>query len=238
LRAIEVSLSATDAARDAVQEILRQGADTGIFFSGAKGRGNPSFELTAQDKGIPPGGVHTAGTLSRMRFAPFLFWAVVVGCAPAAFAAPPGVAASAGHRRAGERSRVPDVRRPVPGDQPLAGRRAGLFLQRRVSPSLRRADVVPADTRPSSHPDPYSDIDAQPGHRPVHRLAGGPRRTPSQRRLRQRFLRFIPIRSGQHVLEVGCGTGVVLRDIRRWSIAASRPRGRPEPVSRRGCAAG
>ncbi len=50
LRAIEVSLSATDAARDAVQEILRQGADTGIFFSGAKGRGNPSFELTAQDK--------------------------------------------------------------------------------------------------------------------------------------------------------------------------------------------
>jgi len=36
LRAIEVSLSATDAARDAVQEILRQGADTGIFFSGAK----------------------------------------------------------------------------------------------------------------------------------------------------------------------------------------------------------
>ncbi len=50
LRAIEVSLSATDAARDAVQEILRRGADTGIFFSGAKGRGNPSFELTAQDK--------------------------------------------------------------------------------------------------------------------------------------------------------------------------------------------
>ena len=50
VRAIEVSLAATDAARDAVQEILRRGADTGIFFSGAKGRGNPSFELTAQDK--------------------------------------------------------------------------------------------------------------------------------------------------------------------------------------------
>ncbi|MBI4246929.1 MAG: hypothetical protein HY614_07040 [Candidatus Rokubacteria bacterium] len=50
LRAIEVSLAATDAARDAVQEILRRGADTGIFFSGAKGRGDPSPGLTAQDR--------------------------------------------------------------------------------------------------------------------------------------------------------------------------------------------
>jgi hypothetical protein len=50
LRAIEVSLSATDAARDAVQEILRRGADTGIFFTGARGRGNPTPEMTAQDR--------------------------------------------------------------------------------------------------------------------------------------------------------------------------------------------
>lgn len=50
LRSIEVSLAATDAARAAVQEILRRGADTGIFFAGTRGRGNPSFELTAQDK--------------------------------------------------------------------------------------------------------------------------------------------------------------------------------------------
>lgn len=50
LRAIEVSLAATDAARDAVQAILRRGADTAIFFSGARARGNPSFELTPQDK--------------------------------------------------------------------------------------------------------------------------------------------------------------------------------------------
>jgi hypothetical protein len=50
LRTIEVSLAATEAARDAVQEILRRGADTGIFFSGARPRGNPSFELTPQDK--------------------------------------------------------------------------------------------------------------------------------------------------------------------------------------------
>ncbi len=50
LHAIEVSLSATEAARDAVQEILKRGADTGIFFSGAKTRGAMSSELTLQDK--------------------------------------------------------------------------------------------------------------------------------------------------------------------------------------------
>ena len=50
LRAIEVSLAATDAARDAVHEILRRGADTGIFFAGAEGRGLTGFTLTAQDK--------------------------------------------------------------------------------------------------------------------------------------------------------------------------------------------
>jgi hypothetical protein len=48
VRAIEVSLAATEAARDAVQEILRRGADTAMFFAGAKGRGDA--ELTPQDK--------------------------------------------------------------------------------------------------------------------------------------------------------------------------------------------
>jgi hypothetical protein len=50
LRAIEVSLSATDAAREAVQEILRRGADTGIFFSRTRARANPSAEMTSQDR--------------------------------------------------------------------------------------------------------------------------------------------------------------------------------------------
>ena len=36
LRAIELSLRATEASRDAVQEILRRGAETGIFFAGTK----------------------------------------------------------------------------------------------------------------------------------------------------------------------------------------------------------
>ena len=50
LQAVEVSLQATEAARDAVQEILRRGADTGIFFSRSRSRGNPSAELTPQDR--------------------------------------------------------------------------------------------------------------------------------------------------------------------------------------------
>ena len=54
LQAIETSLAATEAARDAVQEILKRGADTGIFFAG-KGaggaeRGAVSAKLTPQDK--------------------------------------------------------------------------------------------------------------------------------------------------------------------------------------------
>ncbi len=50
LRAVEASLAATDAAREAVQEILRQGADTAIFFARAPGRGGPSAQLTVQDR--------------------------------------------------------------------------------------------------------------------------------------------------------------------------------------------
>lgn len=50
LQAIEVSLAATDAARDAVHEILKRGADTGIFFSGSRSRGAFSTELTSQDR--------------------------------------------------------------------------------------------------------------------------------------------------------------------------------------------
>jgi hypothetical protein len=51
IRAIEVSLSATEAAREAVGEILRRGADTGIFFGRSRVRGaHPSAEMTAQDR--------------------------------------------------------------------------------------------------------------------------------------------------------------------------------------------
>jgi hypothetical protein len=54
VQAIEASLAATEAARDAVQEILKRGANTGIFFAGRGGRGAErgavSSELTPQDK--------------------------------------------------------------------------------------------------------------------------------------------------------------------------------------------
>ena len=50
VQTIEASLAATEASRDAVQEILKRGADTGIFFAGATSRGAFSAELTSQDK--------------------------------------------------------------------------------------------------------------------------------------------------------------------------------------------
>jgi len=49
VQTIEASLSAADANRDAMQEIRKRGADTGIFFAGVKSRGFSS-ELTGQDK--------------------------------------------------------------------------------------------------------------------------------------------------------------------------------------------
>ncbi len=50
LHAIETSLTATEASREALQEILRRGADTGIFFTGARGRGAVSSDLTREDR--------------------------------------------------------------------------------------------------------------------------------------------------------------------------------------------
>ena len=52
--------------------------------------------------------------------------------------------------------------------------------------------------------------------------------TRTQQRLRRRFLRFVPIRAGDGVLEVGCGTGVVIRDLaalvgRRGSVVGVDP---------------
>src|SRR5262252_1890466 len=62
-------------------------------------------------------------------------------------------------------------------------------------------------------PDPWRDADAEAN---VEEMAAGLEargRTPTQARLRRRFLRFVPVRSGDRVLEVGCGTGVVVRDL-------------------------
>jgi len=51
VRAVEVSLQATEAARDAVAEILKRGAETGIFFARGRGAAPPTgFELNEQDR--------------------------------------------------------------------------------------------------------------------------------------------------------------------------------------------
>jgi hypothetical protein len=55
LRAIELSMKATEASREAVQEILRRGAETGIFFSGGRAGDGAAvspegFDLTEQDR--------------------------------------------------------------------------------------------------------------------------------------------------------------------------------------------
>lgn len=52
LRAIECSLAATEAARETVEEILKRGADTAIFFAGAGAETPPAEDvvLTPQDR--------------------------------------------------------------------------------------------------------------------------------------------------------------------------------------------
>ena len=51
LRAIEISLKATEASREAVQEILKRGTETGIFFSGARdAEPSEGYDLTEQDR--------------------------------------------------------------------------------------------------------------------------------------------------------------------------------------------
>ena len=70
--------------------------------------------------------------------------------------------------------------------------------------------------------DPYRAIDRQrqPESYVEHLEKRG--RTPSQARLRHRFLRFVKVASGQRLLEVGSGTGIVARDV----ATLTGPRGR------------
>ncbi len=49
-QAVEISLAAPQASREALQEIQRQGADTSIFFTGGRTRGGFSQVLPGQDK--------------------------------------------------------------------------------------------------------------------------------------------------------------------------------------------
>jgi ubiquinone/menaquinone biosynthesis C-methylase UbiE len=81
-----------------------------------------------------------------------------------------------------------------------------MTLARRAA---RRGRPRAADT----HPDPWRTVDAQPTAARLLESLEARGRTPSQIRLRRRFLRFVPVRAGQRVLEIGCGSGVVMRDL-------------------------
>ncbi len=72
------------------------------------------------------------------------------------------------------------------------------------------------------HPDAYRDVDAQPHPAQLAASLEARGRTPAHARLVRRFLAFAGIRSGQAALEVGCGTGVVVREL----AARVGPRGR------------
>ena len=64
----------------------------------------------------------------------------------------------------------------------------------------------------SGQADPYRAIDRQPDPGQFVAFLETRGRTPSQVRLRRRFLRFCGLRPGWRVLEVGTGTGVLARD--------------------------
>jgi ubiquinone/menaquinone biosynthesis C-methylase UbiE len=98
------------------------------------------------------------------------------------------------------------------------------------------------------HPDPYRDVDAQADPVRFVEALEVRGRTPTQIRLRRRFLRFVPIRSGDRVLEVGCGSGVIVRDVAalvggrgravgvdlsRVAVAAARRLARQHPLRAR-----
>ena len=73
-----------------------------------------------------------------------------------------------------------------------------------------------------THPDPYRDLDRSADPAAIVATLETRGQDAAQRRLRLRFLRAIPVRRRATVLEVGCGTGVILRDL----IALVGPGGR------------
>ncbi len=85
-----------------------------------------------------------------------------------------------------------------------------------------RDDGAGAAAAAPPHPDPWRHLDAQTDVAALIESLEARGAVPTQARLRRRFLRFIPLRRGEDVVDIGCGTGVVTRDI----AAMVGPRGR------------
>jgi SAM-dependent methyltransferase len=91
-----------------------------------------------------------------------------------------------------------------------------------------------------THPDVYREIDRSADPAALIASLETRGRDAAQRRLRARFLRAIPVRRRDTVLEVGCGTGVVLRDLlpivgRGGRLAGVDPSRRVLAAARRLC---
>ena len=90
------------------------------------------------------------------------------------------------------------------------------------------------------HPDPYRDVDTQPNAAKLIHALELRGRAPSQARLRRRFLSLLRVRPGERVLEVGSGSGVVLRDLaplagRRGEVVGVDPSREAVAIARRLC---
>jgi SAM-dependent methyltransferase len=96
--------------------------------------------------------------------------------------------------------------------------------------------------------DPYRAVDRDPDPKRFARILESRGRQPGQTRLRRGFLSLVGIKAGMRVLDVGCGTGVVTRDIAarvgtrgavvgvdpsRWLLGVARGRARVDGTGSR-----